>query len=34
MIQRGRMEKNTTNYLMFQRELEFIYNLRKSQGLF
>ena len=33
MVQRGRIEKETTNYLGFQRWFEFIYNL-KIQKLF
>ena len=34
MVQGGRTEKETTNYLEFQGMFEFIYNLKRSQDLF
>lgn len=34
MVQEGRTEKETTNYLEIQREFEFTYNLRRIQDLF
>lgn len=34
MVHGGRTEKEATNYLEFQREFDFIYNLGKIQDLF
>lgn len=33
MVHGGRTEKETTNYLEFQREFELVFNLRKIQDL-